>query len=148
MVNRYRGGTIPGPGVIGELEEGLQKVAIESREHAEQDLEAWEIGNALQSIWNFVRRTNQYLEQSKPWILAHQPEKEEEPNTVLFSAAEAMRLLSIYLAPFIPDASDRIRSQLGLEPVKPSAWVREATWGSVPLTQIVPGKVLFPRIEI
>jgi methionyl-tRNA synthetase len=55
--------------------------------------------------------------------------------------------LSIYLAPFIPDASDRIRSQLGLEPVKPSAWVREATWGSVPLTQIVPGTVLFPRIE-
>src|SRR5437660_8603230 len=148
MVNRYRGGTIPGPGAIGELEEDLQKVAIESREHAEQDLEAWEIGNALQSIWNFVRRTNQYLEQSKPWILAHQPEKEEELNTVLFSAAEAMRLLSIYLAPFIPDASDRIRSQLGLEPVKPSAWVREATWGSVPLTQIVPGKVLFPRIEI
>ena len=148
MVNRYRGGTIPGPGAIGELEEDLQKVAIESCEHAEQDLEAWEIGNALQSIWNFVRRTNQYLEQSKPWLLAHQPEKEEQLNTVLFSAAEAMRLLSIYLAPFIPDASDRIRSQLGLETVKPSAWVHEATWGSVPLEKVVPGPLLFPRIEI
>ena len=146
MVNRYRGRTIPGPGVIGELEEDLQKVAIESREHAEKDLEAWEIGNALQSIWNFVRRTNQYLEQSKPWILAHQPEKEEQLNTVLFSAVEALRLLSIYLAPFIPDASDRIRSQLGLEPVKPSSWVREATWGSVSLVKVAPGTVLFPRI--
>ncbi len=147
MVNRYRGGTIPSPGAIGELEEDLQKVAIESCEHAEQDLEAWEIGNALQSIWNFVRRTNQYLEQSKPWLLAHQPEKEEQLNTVLFSAAEALRLLSIYLAPFIPDTSGRIRSQLGLETVKPSAWVREATWGSVPLEKVVPGPLLFPRIE-
>src|SRR6266480_8109648 len=148
MVNRYRGGIIPKPGVIGEREKDLQKVAIVSREHAEQDLEAWEIGNALQSIWNFVRRTNQYLEQSKPWILARQPEKDEQLNTVLFSAAEALRLLSIYLAPFIPDASDRIRSQLGIEPVKSSVWVDEAIWGSVPLAKVVPGALLFPRIEV
>jgi methionyl-tRNA synthetase len=94
-----------------------------------------------------VRRTNQYLEQSKPWILARPPEKEKELDTVLFSAAEALRLLSIYLAPFIPDASDRIRSQLGLEPVQSSAWVREATWGGVPLEKVIPGPLLFPRIE-
>ena len=147
MVHRYRVGIIPEPGTIGEREKDLQKVAIESREHAEQDLAAWEIGNALQSIWKFVRRTNQYLEQSKPWILARQPEKANELDTILFSAAEALRLLSIYLAPFIPDASGRIRSQLGLEPVKSSAWVGEAIWGSVPLAKVVPGTVLFPRIE-
>ncbi len=147
MVNRYRGRIIPNPGPIGELEKDLQKVATESREHAEKELGAWEIGNALQSIWNFVRRTNQYLEQSKPWILAHQPEQEEQLNTVLYSATETTRLLAIYLAPFIPNASDRIMSQLGLEPVKPSGWVREATWGSVPLEKVVPGPLLFPRIE-
>jgi methionyl-tRNA synthetase len=148
MVIRYRGGIIPEPGVIGELEENLQKVAIESRVQAEQDLEAWEIGNALQSIWNFVRHTNQYLEQSKPWILARQPEKAEELDTVLFSAAEALRLLSIYLAHFIPDASDRIRSQLGLEPIQSSAWLRDAKWGSAPLAKVVPGPLLFPKIEV
>ena len=147
MVQRYRGGIISEPGTIGERENDLQRVAIEAREQAERDLEAWEIGNALQSIWDFVRRTNQYLEQSKPWLLARQPEKEEELNTVLFSAVEALRLLSIYLAPFIPDASDRIRSQLGLEPVKSSAWVHETTWGSVPLDKVVSGPLLFPRIE-
>ncbi len=147
MMNRYRGGIIPESGAIGELEENLQKVAVESRVQAERDLEAWEIGTALQSIWNFVRRTNQYLEQSKPWILARQEGKKEELDTVLFSSAEALRLLSIYLAPFVPDASDRIRSQLGLEPVTSSAWVHEVIWGSVPLTKVVAGPVLFPRIE-
>ncbi|MGZ3618751.1 MAG: methionine--tRNA ligase, partial [Ktedonobacteraceae bacterium] len=138
MVHRYREGIIPEPGTIGEREKDLQRVAIEAREQAERDLEAWEIGNALQSIWNFVRRTNQYLEQSKPWLLARQPEREEELNTVLYSAIEALRILSIYLAPFIPDASNRIRSQLGLEPVTSPAWVREAIWGSVPLARVVP----------
>jgi methionyl-tRNA synthetase len=147
MVHRYREGIIPEPGTIGEREKDLQRVAIESREQEEHDLEAWEIGNALQSIWNFVRRTNQYLEQSKPWILARQPEREEELNTVLFSAVEALRLLSIYLAPFIPDASNRIRSQLGLEPIKSSGWADEASWGSVPLAKVVSGPLLFPRIE-
>ncbi|MGZ3646947.1 MAG: methionine--tRNA ligase [Ktedonobacteraceae bacterium] len=148
MVHRYREGIIPEPGTIGEREKDLQRVAIEAREQAERDLEAWEIGNALQSIWNFVRRTNQYLEQSKPWLLARQPEREEELNTVLYSAIEALRILSIYLAPFIPDASNRIRSQLGLEPVQSSAWVHETSWSSVTLTKVVPGPLLFPRIEI
>jgi len=147
MVNRYRGGTIPEAGPAGELEKDLQRAAAASRLQAERELEAWEIGDALHSIWNFVRRTNQYLEQSKPWILAREPEKEAQLTTVLYAAAEATRLLAIYLAPFIPNASDRIMSQLGLEPVGPSAWLHEADWGSVPLKTVVSGSLLFPRIE-
>ena len=147
MVNRYRGGTIPTPGPGGELEEDLQRVAIETRERVEVELGAWEIGNALRSVWNFVRRTNQYLEQSKPWILAREPEKEVQLNTVLYAAAETMRLLAIYLAPFIPNASDRIVSQLGLEPISPGVWISKGSWGSVPLTTVVAGPLLFPRIE-
>ena len=147
MTNRYRGGQIPEPGPGGGLEQDLQRVAAEARLHAVGALEAWEIGNALHSVWTFVRRTNQYLEQSEPWRLARQPEKEAQLNTVLYSAAEAMRLLAIYLAPFIPDASNRIMSQLGLGVVDAAAWVREGTWGSVPLASVVPGPLLFPRIE-
>jgi methionyl-tRNA synthetase len=147
MTNRYRGGQIPEPGPGGGLEQDLQRAAAEARLHAVEALEAWEIGNALHSVWNFVRRTNQYLEQSGPWRLARQPEKEAQLNTVLYSAAEAMRLLAIYLAPFIPDASNRIMSQLGLGAVDASAWVREGAWGSVPLASVVPGPLLFPRIE-
>ncbi len=58
-----------------------------------------------------------------------------------------MRLLAIYLAPFMPNASDRIIGQLGLGPVSESAWVREGAWGCIPLTSVVPGPLLFPRIE-
>jgi methionyl-tRNA synthetase len=147
MVKRYRGGVIPTSGSSGELEKRLQKVATEVREQAERAFETWEIGNALQGIWNFVRRTNQYLEQSKPWILARESEKEVQLNTVLYTAAEAVRLLAIYLAPFLPNTSDRIMVQLGLGPVKPGAWVNEAGWGSVPLKSVVEGPLLFPRIE-
>jgi len=148
MVNRYRNGAIPAPGPASDLEEDLQSVAAGTRQRAEKALEAWEIGNALQSIWSFVRRTNQYLEQSEPWQLARLPEKGAQLDTVLYSAAEAMRLLAIFLSPFIPGASDRILSQLGLGAVGASAWVREGTWGSRPLSRVAAGPLLFPRIEI
>ncbi len=148
MVNRYRNGAIPAPGPASDLEEDLQSVAAGTRQRAEKALEAWEIGNALQSIWSFVRRTNQYLEQSEPWQLARLPEKGAQLDTVLYAAAEAMRLLAIFLSPFIPGASDRILSQLGLGAVGASAWVREGTWGSRPLSRVAAGPLLFPRIEI
>jgi methionyl-tRNA synthetase len=147
MVNRYRGGIIPAPGPGGDLEQDLQRVATEARQHVEKELPVWEIGNALQGIWNFVRRTNQYLEQSKPWMLAREPENGARLDTVLYTAAEAVRLLALYLAPFIPSASDHIMGQLGLEPIRASVWIRESAWGSVPLAKVVAGPVLFPRIE-
>lgn len=148
MTNRYRGGPIAAPGPIGAFEQDLQRVATEMRSRAEAALEGWEIGNALSIIWGLVRRANQYIEQSEPWKLVRQPNKQEQLDTVLYSAAEAVRLLAIYLAPFIPSASDRILSQLGLEPVSETAWVSEGTWGSRALSHVSTGPQLFPRIEV
>ncbi len=148
MTKRYRGGTIPEPGPTGAFEEDLQRIAIEARAGAEAALEAWEIGHALNIIWGLVRRANRYIEQSEPWKLARQSDKQEQLDTVLYSAAEAVRLLAIYLAPFIPSASNRILSQLGLEPVGEAAWIHEGTWGSRVLSHVSAGSQLFPRIEV
>lgn len=147
MVKRYRQGNIPPAGHPGELELDLQHVASEARQDAEKLLENWEIGRAIECIWNLVRRTNRYLEQSEPWKLAHDPAASEQLDTVLASAAEALRLLAIYLAPVIPTASDRILVQLGLEPIKGSAWRDKAVWGAVLLNELGEGAVLFPQIE-
>src|SRR5947208_4004608 len=139
MIKRYRGGTIPVPGPVDVLEEDLQKVAGETPRRAAAALESWEIGGALNITWEFVRRTNQYIEQSEPWHLARQAGQESRLDSVLYSAAEATRLLAIFLAPYIPSASNRILAQLGLGPVSNAAWVHEGTWSSCPLTRIVPG---------
>ncbi|MFL5659173.1 MAG: methionine--tRNA ligase [Ktedonobacteraceae bacterium] len=144
MITRYRGGAIPSP----VLEEDLQQAAEETRRRAGVALESWDIGGALNITWEFVRRTNQYIEQNEPWRLARQPEQGSRLDRVLYAAAEATRLLAIFLAPYIPSASDRILAQLGLEPVGNAAWVREGTWGSRQLTRVVPGALLFPRIEV
>ena len=147
MVKRYRSSTIPTPGSIGSLEEEVQHLAEETRQRAAAALEAWDIGGALGIIWAFVRRTNQYIEQSEPWKLARSPEGAEQLNTVLYTVAEALRLQALLLSPYIPTAADGILAQLGLEPVDEDAWIHRATWGSEPLTHVVSGPLLFPRIE-
>lgn len=147
MTKRYRGGSIPNPGPIGDYEKDLQRVASETKQSAEASLENWEIGAALNAIWNFVKRANQYIEQSEPWKLARQSEKEAELNTVLYYGAEAMRLLAVYLAPFIPSSCNRINSQLGLDSHERSAWKDAGTWGSQALTHVSTEPLLFPRIE-
>src|SRR5258708_33934338 len=108
MVNRYRNGAIPAPGPASDLEEDLQSVAAGTRQRAEKALEVWEIGNALQSIWSFVRRTNQDLEQSEPWQLARLPEKGAQLDTALYSSAEAMRPVAVFRSPFTPGPPTRI----------------------------------------
>jgi methionyl-tRNA synthetase len=163
MIGRYCGGNIPIPGPAGSTgvmerslrsafqssapTEELQQLAEETRQRAAVALNAWDIGASLGIVWGFVRRTNQYIEQSEPWKLARQPENKERLDAVLYSAAEALRLLSIFLAPYIPSACDRIRDQLGLEPLAEGAWIREGTWGSSALSQVSGGPLLFPRIE-
>ncbi|HEV2654976.1 MAG TPA: class I tRNA ligase family protein, partial [Ktedonobacteraceae bacterium] len=147
LVQRYRNGTIPQAGPPGEREEELQRVVAETRARAASALESWEIGAALNIIWNLVRRTNQYIEHSEPWKLARQPDRSEQLDTVLYTAAEVTRLLAILLAPYIPTSSNRILAQLGLPPVANGAWEHEGAWGSVPLVKVVPGALLFPRID-
>ena len=147
MLKRYRQGVIPEAGVAGELELDLQRVAVEARQEAEKALEAWEIGRAIESIWTLVRRANQYLEQSEPWKLARDPARRLHLDTVLFSATEALRLLALYLAPFIPSASAKMLNQLGLPASKQGDWDSLGAWGALPLCAIGEISVLFPRFE-
>ncbi|GER88712.1 methionine--tRNA ligase [Dictyobacter vulcani] len=147
MIKRYRKGEVPAPGPQGTREDELQVMAISTRERAAEAIENWEIGNALSITWNFVRRVNQYIEHSEPWKLAKQPDAEQQLNTVLYTAAEATRILAILLAPYIPTSSNRMYEQLGLPAIQAGAWETQTAWGSIPMTEVSPSALLFPRLD-
>lgn len=125
----------------------MQRVALEARQGMEKALEIWEPGRAIECIWELVRRANKYLEQSAPWKLAREAEQRERLDTVLYTATETLRLLAVYLAPFIPTASEKILAQLGLPALQSGDWCASGSWGTVPLHQIGEIAVLFPRFE-
>lgn len=147
MVGRYRDGVIPAPGEAGDLETDLQRVARVARERAEQLIDAWDLDDALDTIWTLVRRANQYLEERQPWKLAKDPDAAALLDTTLYSAAEATRLAALYLAPYMPTTGNRIREQLGLPAIEPGDWRTKGEWGAEALERVQPAGPLFPRIE-
>ena len=147
MISQYRKGIVPAPSEVGEREVELQRVAEETWQRVRLGLDHWEIGNALSNIWNVVRRANQFIEQSEPWKLAREEGAEGRLDTVLYTATEVVRLLGVYLAPFLPEASTRLLEQLGVGPIEDGDWRTRGVWGSEGLSRVLPGTVLFPRIE-
>ena len=102
--------------------------------------------NTLKAIWEFIGLTNKYLDSRAPWSLA-KAGKEEEAQGVLFHAAEALRVASVLLWPFIPESAENLRVQLGL-PQRPSSLEEARKWGLLPVgAETHPGTPLFPRVD-
>jgi methionyl-tRNA synthetase len=146
MISRYRGGAIPVPGQPSQLEADLQRTAEDAQLAAAAALDRWAIDEALRQIWEFVRRANRYIEETKPWVLAKRGDGAALDRT-LAAAAESVRLIALLLAPYIPGTADRIMTQLGLSQIEPGDLARFGAWGSRPLTRVEPGPTLFPRRE-
>jgi methionyl-tRNA synthetase len=68
---------------------------------------------ALSAIWEFVTAVNRYVDTEQPWALAKDPRRADRLVTVLGTLAEALRCLGILLAPFLPEAAERIRRAMG-----------------------------------
>ena len=140
MIHRYRGGIVPKSADADLRGEAQQMIVAYREQMGRLDLTA-----ALEALWGFVTRANQYVEESAPWKLAKDPAAARRLDAVLYNLAESVRLISVLVTPFIPTIAAQIRSQLGVgEELKSLA--EEAEWGRLPggmkLGQVTP---LFPK---
>ena len=102
---------------------------------------------ALEEIWIVVRRANKYIDEKAPWVLAKDPEKKPELDTVLKNLAETIRIISILIYPFMHTTSKEIRKQMGLwysDVVWEDAFEFEMMYGE----QVKKGPAIFPRLDI
>jgi methionyl-tRNA synthetase len=109
MIDRYRDGTVPeadvDPALAGDFD-GL-------REEVSELLDRAEITQALERIWQRVRRLNQYVEQTAPWQLAKDEANAAELDRTLRSLAEGLRVLTVLLVPYIPETAAKLLGALG-----------------------------------
>jgi methionyl-tRNA synthetase len=109
MIRRYRDGVVPDvavdPALAGEFEPLPERVSAL--------LDRAEITLALEEIWSRVRRCNRYVEERTPWQLAKDPAVAGELDATLASLAEAVRVLSVLLTPFIPVSAAKLLDALG-----------------------------------
>ena len=107
-------------------------------------LDEAEITQALEKIWQRVRRLNRYVEETAPWQLAKDPDKSDELQTTLRGLAEGLRIVGVLLTPYIPESTEKLLAALGA----PDTDLAGAEYGAHPGGQAVSKLApLFPKPE-
>ncbi|TAN45051.1 MAG: methionine--tRNA ligase [Nitrospirae bacterium] len=146
MAEKYFGGALPEP--AGEENE-MRLLSEEISAGFDRSLKRLDFHGALDEVWRLVSYTNKYVDSSAPWTLAKDPALEGRLRTVIYSAVEAVRIITLYLHPFIPEATAKLWRQLGFEQDIRSFGTRTACgWGLLkPGVKVQKGEALFPRVE-
>jgi methionyl-tRNA synthetase len=107
------------------------------------------ITTGLAAIWELVARANQYLVEKQPWALAKDPANRESLGSILYAAAETLRILAVLISPIMPEAAGRLWEQLGVpEPLEAQRVPGAGRWGQLePGTKTRKSDQLFPRLD-
>ena len=112
MVNKYFDGTVTNKGVFEDYDKELISMINELDSKVEKKMDNLEIGASLDEIFDVLRRSNKFIDEATPWVLAKEEDKKDRLETVLYSLLESIRVCGLLLKPFIPETSDKIKSQI------------------------------------
>jgi methionyl-tRNA synthetase len=148
MLGSYFDGVVPEPGVAG-AEGDLPTVTADALRRYDEHMRAVQLQPALVAVWDIVARANHYLVEKEPWKLAKDDAKRDELASVLYAAAETLRILAIAIGPIMPAAAARLGEQLGLGRSLGDQRLPEAgEWGGLPVgAETSKGESLFPRLD-
>jgi methionyl-tRNA synthetase len=140
MIVRYRDGVVPDV----EPDPTLAPDFAELTGEVETLLDGAEVTQALDRIWQRVRRLNRYVEERAPWTLAKDEAKADELDVTLRSLAEGLRVVTVLLHPYLPETTQRLLAALGREDHTLSSAHYGAAPGGQTVERVPP---LFPKIE-
>jgi len=113
-----------------------------------QEFDAFRFSTAMQEIWRFISQVDAYLVQEKPWKIASDPIYRGRLREVLYSAAEALRIITALAHPVLPDATQEIWRSLGQAGRLADYPLDQLRWGGLkPGTRISKPESVFPRVE-
>ncbi|WP_020616815.1 methionine--tRNA ligase [Paenibacillus daejeonensis] len=149
MIEKYCGGEIPAyAGNVTAFDESLTAVAADTVKAVEAAMEEMEFSVALASLWQFVSRTNKYIDETMPWALAKDEAKSGELASVMVHLAESLRIIAILLQPFLTNTPSLIWQQLGIEKGELTTWSSAGSFGLLPAgTRVNKATPIFPRLD-
>jgi len=149
MLKKYYEGKVPTPDATGEEDTVLEEKARQVVSEIDSLFDDLAYNKILSKLWELLDTTNQYINNTAPWNLAKTDEGKKRLNTVLYNAAEAVRVIGVLISPFMPESAEKIMEQLGLgtavekqglESIQQWCWLK-------PGTQTSQGPQIFPRID-
>lgn len=148
MIEKYHGGVVTHKEGTEAVDKEFIALVNETVAGYSDAMDHMELNQAIKDVWNLIGRANKYIDETAPWILAKDPAQAERLQAVMYNLAEALRIIAILIAPFVPVTAPKIYEQLGLG--KPeSFFMADAVWGKLATgTKVQKGQPLFPRIEV
>ena len=138
MIRRYRDGVVPDVAIDPELADAFDGLC----ERVSDLLDRAEVTTALEEIWTRVRRCNRYVEERAPWQLAKDPSSAPALDQTLASLAEAMRVISVLLAAYIPESAAKLLGALDAPDTSIAGAAFASTGGGRTVAGLEP---LFPK---
>lgn len=151
MINKYFGGVIPAyAGQVTEFDQTLEDFIKTTVEKVEKNFEDMQFSIVLADIWALVARTNKYIDETAPWVLAKDEANKEKLASVMNHLAESLRQIAIMIEPFMPRTTPQIFTQLGIEGEASKVWDSLTKFDTlVEGTKVVEkGTPIFPRLEV
>jgi methionyl-tRNA synthetase len=154
MIARYFRGEVPYPSATISQKPGDSAVAEAARRViAEYSalVDQYQFSRALEVAWGLVAAVDKYIVENEPWALGEKQDQDEESRsrlgTILYTSAEALRIVTALAHPVIPDATSRIWAQLGLGDIRKFP-LSELKWGQLQLgTKLGNVEPVFPRAD-
>lgn len=145
MAHKYFDGTITNKGVREELDKSLIDAVNNLDNKVTEKMDDLHVGEAIEEIFEVLRKCNKYIDDATPWVLAKDESKKDRLETVLYNLLESIRICAIFLSPYLPDTSTAIFDQLNTN--KRDYDTREFGNLESPITLNSPIH-LFDRIEV
>ncbi|MHB1452462.1 MAG: methionine--tRNA ligase [Saccharofermentanales bacterium] len=149
MIEKYFGAWIPKDRETTDFDADLIGMCSTLCGHAEEYMEKLQFSLALAEIWKVIGRCNKYIDETSPWLLAKTDETKARLAGVLFNLAEAIRIISILVEPFMPATSAAIKSNFGISAPEICSWESSKEFGLYYSAEGVKKTLpIFPRIDL
>lgn len=150
MVEKYNDGILVKNDAGTEFDDSLIETYRQTRVDFEKHMNDLMFHEALESVWKLVRRTNKYIDETMPWVLAKDEANKDTLNHVLYNLCESIRLSAAMFSSLLPDTARKTFDQLGIEGKEELYnWESTDTFGLLPEgTKVHKGQSLFPRLDV
>ena len=148
MINKYFGGQVPAyVENINTFDADLAKVVEENIAEYHKQMNAVDYPRALEAVWNIISRTNKYIDETAPWVLAKEDGDKEQLAAVMAHLAASLRVVAHLIQPFMMNTSNAIMEQLGLGL---DFDLENLTLAGFPenVTVVAKGTPIFPRLDM
>ena len=148
MINKYFGGQVPAyVENVTAFDADLAKVVEENIAEYHKQMNAVDYPRALEAVWNIISRTNKYIDETAPWVLAKEDGDKKQLAAVMAHLAANLRVVAHLIQPFMMNTSNAIMEQLGLGL---DFDLENLTLAGFPenVTVVAKGTPIFPRLDM